>query len=1054
MAMDSSEFERFLGRYCVECHGGEETKGGVDFAGLDGESAEERRYLLELAHEQLRDDLMPPSKAEQPDPIERQAHVHWLEEQLALLDGFEQDDPGVVVIPRLTRTEFTNVLRDLTGVEMDLEDRLPPDYSAGEGFVNVGEAQSTTDAVVEKYLAATRYALSYARISPVSGITWFSRSLPEINDASEFRRSLIEDWVAVHFDSFERQVHGVSHQLAQEVGMVTGAYLHGAWFFRHRERLGMGDADLEEVARSYDPPLSAGVLAGWWSFLNSSDEDSLLIETLKQAWRDLPDPDDVDQGELMEQLVRLEEFAGPYHRRFDKFRERSHRTDVEKEIEYGEDARSARITVDCSGREVIHLVTTPHLGGALSNAATWSNGVLIMQDGSEKGWADAVHITDEQGKAVSWDRSGEQEEIRVAAPAVLRVELPADAEVLQLTATALEGESGVQMFVSSDPPEPAKRLFYPGRVGLFAGGQKSDAFRRYQEAVKDVWRLTFRPQNFESVNAFRGFDESYAPYLDFSFLKKETDSAGLDFSPEDAQVDRLRPFALTAAALRQDMNAAERERMQVLEQRFAREAPTPQWELHQFLRELGASDVQEGEWPDEATMQMLAKTSKGSELLDAVRDDEIRLFEQAKGLIREFTTKAWSMTPGEEQLEILLRPYRQSKLEGAPFGAAVKRSMQVVLLAPSFLYRLPPPQMVGQDPLRELTPSEYARRLSFFLWSTIPDEELVQKAESSALFEEPELRRQIGRMLADERSISLVREFAGVWLGFDSFPEDADPDGKLFPMFDEELKEAMKQETELFFAHLFRENRPLLDIIAAEYTFLNARLAEHYGIKGVDGEGFRRVSTGGYPRGGVLTQASLLTLKSKRLRTSPITRGEWILSSVLGVAIPEPPPDVPEISETEVNEEGLTIAQQLEAHRNSPACQSCHERIDPPGIVLESFDPVGRWRDRYVNGEEIETVAVFQRSESDQVVRSIDELKAHLVTHEAERFSRQVARKMFAYALGRPVLASDNARIDSIAGAVAANDYRSQELIYQIVTSPQFRLRREQLPMPLQTSNR
>jgi len=1054
-AVELKGLPNFLNQYCVECHGPDEAKGGIDLSRLEQETPEERRYLMELVHEQLQDDLMPPAKAKQPDPIGKEAQVKWLERKLASMDGFLPDDPGVVVMPRLTRSEFENVMRDLTGIKMELKSRLPPDYSAGEGFLNVGEAQSTTDAVIEKYLAATRHALSHARISPVAGITWYPHSLPEIHTLADQRRDLIEAWIDLHFTSFQRQVHEISKTLQEETGTVEGAYLHAAYLYAHRKALGGADWTLQDVAERYRPPLSGAVLQGWWEILSDTQPKGQLVEALKRGWRELPAPDAITEEQLRPSLKQLDAFANAYHRRFNKFEERSQKTSVEKVVNFGKNGRTADFEVDCTHGNTLYLVTTPHLENREGAIAEWQGGKCIGPDDRPLDWKALATISDHRGTPLQWTESDGRSVLRVPAPSVIRVDLPPGVERFEITGAALSGEPGaaIQMFVSKELPAPEQLTFFPGRMALFGGGRKSAAYAEYRKAVEEIGQLGFRPPNFSSLAAFRGFDERYAPYLDFSFLKKTDASPTIDFSPEAARFHPQRPFDLTAAILREHMNAEERQQLKLLENRFARELGVPHWQLQQHLSVNGAQALQEGAWPDASLQATLLEKPIGEELLAALEEEERWLEGKARALIRHFAEQAWSFHPHQEQLAVLMKLYHREKSQRAPFDAAVKRSMQAILLAPYFLYRLPPATLASQESVRQLSAQEYARRLSFFLWSTIPDEELLQKAESGALLEETELRTQIARMLRDERSETLIEEFAGVWLGFNKFPEDADPDRLLFPMFDEELQSAMRQETQLFFAHIFRENRSLLEILSADYTFLNERLAAHYGIEGVKGDAFRMVETAGYPRGGILTQGSLLTLHSKRLRTSPITRGEWILTSVLGVPIPEPPPDVPEISEAEVDDEGLTVAEQLAAHRNSPACQSCHERIDPPGVVLESFDPVGRWRDHYTNGDPIETAAPFQSGNGTRLLESVEDLESYLVNEEAERFTRQATRKMLAYALGRPLLASDHARIDAIVSRLTEADYHIQELIYQIVSSPQFRLSREAMPRPLQAAN-
>ena len=294
-----------------------------------------------------------------------------------------------------------------------------------------------------------------------------------------------------------------------------------------------------------------------------------------------------------------------------------------------------------------------------------------------------------------------------------------------------------------------------------------------------------------------------------------------------------------------------------------------------------------------------------------------------------------------------LMPFYNAGLTEGGFDLGIERALERMLVSPQFLFRIerdPPGAVPGS--VYRISNIELASRLSFFLWSSIPDDELMQLASSGLLDDPPILEQQIKRMLADPRAESLVTNFAAQWLFLRDI-EQKQPDVLMFPDFDDGLRSAFERETELFIGSVLREKRSVLDLLSANYTFLNDRLARHYGIPNIEGSYFRRyVFPPGSPRGGLLGQGSILTLTSYSTRTSPVLRGKWVLENLLSAAPPPPPPNIPALK-TEAAEPGktLTLRQAMTQHRASPPCATCHARMDPIGFAMENFDAVGRWRD-------------------------------------------------------------------------------------------------------------
>jgi len=407
--------------------------------------------------------------------------------------------------------------------------------------------------------------------------------------------------------------------------------------------------------------------------------------------------------------------------------------------------------------------------------------------------------------------------------------------------------------------------------------------------------------------------------------------------------------------------------------------------------------------------------------------------EVAHELIGNFARRAWRRPVTKEEVERLTGFVVRAAKEKETFETGVKLALEAVLVSPRFLFRgelQPEPDNPGSvHPVNEFA---LASRLSYFLWSSMPDDELLLVAERGRL--RKNLEAQVGRMLKDPKSSAFVENFAGQWLQIRGLKSVA-PDRKEFPNFDENLRAAMERETELFFESILREDRSVLDIIDADYTFVNERLARHYGIAGVSGDQFQKISLRGTPRAGVLSQAGILTLTSNPTRTSPVKRGKWVLENILGTPPPPPPPNVPELKAGK--ELTGTLRERMEQHRANPNCASCHARMDPIGFGLENFDAVGAWRDRD-GGVAVDASGTLPNGQS---FNGPAELRG-IFKEKRDLFVHCLGEKMLTYALGRGMESYDRRAIDKISLALARNRYKFSALILEVVKSDPFQLRR------------
>ena len=409
----------------------------------------------------------------------------------------------------------------------------------------------------------------------------------------------------------------------------------------------------------------------------------------------------------------------------------------------------------------------------------------------------------------------------------------------------------------------------------------------------------------------------------------------------------------------------------------------------------------------------------------------------ARRIVSTLERRAYRRPVTASDVETLMPFYTAGKTEGG-FDLGIQRAIQRLLVSPQFLFRIErDPATAALGAAHPVSDLELASRLSFFLWSSIPDDELLDLASQGKLRQPGILEQQVSRMLADSRSTSLVSNFAEQWLYLRDI-ENKRPNEALFADFDESLRDAFRRETDLFLDSVLRGNHSVLDLLSANYTFVNERLAKHYGIPNVHGSDFRRVTfPADSPRGGLLGQGSILTITSYANRTSPVSRGKWVLENLLSAAPPPPPPDVPALK-TEGKDTGktLTMRDAMIQHRANPACAGCHSRMDPIGFAMENFDAIGRWRDRDA-GNPIDASGVFPGGEKFDGMAG---LKASLLSHP-EEFVSTITEKLMMYGIGRNVQYYDRPAIRAIIRQSARNNYTFASLVLGVVESAPFQMR-------------
>ncbi len=406
--------------------------------------------------------------------------------------------------------------------------------------------------------------------------------------------------------------------------------------------------------------------------------------------------------------------------------------------------------------------------------------------------------------------------------------------------------------------------------------------------------------------------------------------------------------------------------------------------------------------------------------------------ECAQQIITHLARRAYRRQVTQQETDKLVNLAALVRKQGDSFQEGIRVALQAMLMSPNFLFRVEKePTRLGSYALEQ---HEVASRLSYFLWSSMPDEALMREADQGRLLNSTVLASEVRRMLKDPKANALIDNFIGQWLGL-RLLDRRKPDPRHFPEADDELLDAMRQETLLFARAILQEDRSALDFLDGRFSFVNGILARHYGIPGIQGEEFQRVDFDGEQRSGVITQGSILTLSSYATRTSPVLRGKWVLENLLGTAPPPPPPDIPALVETNLGTEA-SLRQRLEQHRAQPTCAVCHNQMDPIGFGLENYDATGAWRIKDGNFpvESSGTLPGGKTFANPKELKSVLRLQANF-------FTRNLTEKMFTYALGRGVEPGDNVALEKICARLSESGYRFSTLVREIVNTPAFQQR-------------
>lgn len=1030
-----------LRRFCFECHGKAEAEGHVNLRGMLAEpSVAESFKTWQKVAAAVEQKKMPPEDARQPSDQERA--------QLALLVRGEIDRvakeragaPGQVVMRRLTSAEYTYTLEDLTGLDFDLDREFVGDAVGGEGFANIGIVQFVHDATIERYLEAAKKVASHAVIGagPLQfykdpGKTGFELSaINRINDiyrANGFRTAAGEGAEPFGLDQYTRA-------------------FYASWRYLHRERLGLKGATLASLAA--DEKLNPRFVEHIWSVLAQSNPTFPTAEIVMR-WHAFPTPDDGDAASEEKVRAACENLYKLVDEWQDKLADAA--GDREEAPLLSEDsfkvvkAQEFRAAIAGGGG----------VGGGAGNAGpTKLNLTVALVNPHETGkpmilWRNARLRTrgPDGGKDVDQPLSEVLSEADATALGLGRH--PSGAEIGPndfVTSGAVTKTFEVKMSTGTrraDLVVDAEVDLVHGddcvvrcSVARAAGGFRRRAFSVIladpEGAALRSWKggvLEFArnlPQSSHREPAPSDRDRIPLPY-DNTYNARERDY--FHYRVKYSRDDRFIVEHMLDDAARVRLNDAWIDLLGSFEFHDA----NLHFLVEKYRLDLGGrgvadlDDAQIASLPEEPQRYVRALRDSYLSVQHTLKDAQSRHVADAL----QFASRAWRRPLTDEQRQRLVAFYNSLRKDAELDHASAVRALLVrILVAPEFLYRAERP--AGAVAAAPLSDWELASRLSYFLWSSQPDDELRRAAAAGEL-RDPERRAlQARRMLRDPRSRRFATEFFGQWFGFYQFDRYRGVDPERFPEFTDALKSALYEEAIGFFEHIVREDRPVGEMLFADYAFLNKDLAKHYAIEAeVPEKGLKKLEKADqFHRGGLLSLGAVLTTTSAPLRTSPVKRGDWILRRVMGTPVPPPPADAGSISPDE-GAGGQTIREQLDVHRRNATCANCHSRIDPLGFALEHYDPLGRWRDQYREGQKIEDSGTL---EDGTVVAGREGLNRYLKSQQPQ-FERTLCTKLIGYALGRVETVADAVLVDEMLAELKA-DGRLSNAIAKIVASPQF----------------
>lgn len=984
-----TEVKPFLATYCVSCHGEKNPAAQLNlrqYTTLNDVVKDHGRWAL--VAEKLHSGEMPPKGLKQPADGERGGLVSWVETFRKHEAAKNAGDPGMVLTRRLSNAEYNNAIRDLTGQDLRPAKEFPVDPSNSAGFDNSGESLAMSPALLNKYLQAAREVSTHA-VFGMKGISFAPHPMLAETDREKYTIQAIVKF----YDS-------------QPTDFAD--YFQAAWRYKHRAALGKESASLDDFAR--EAKLSPKYLPLVWDILEGAKEDVGPVAKLQTMWRMLPAPTPANAAKpnviVRESCVKMRDYV----------------------------VRIRKLTaMQFSGPKMLGLGirSQPLFNWKLNQYAANRRNFdkMALQVEGEAPWEMPVM------KQVSGQPREDEVAFRNKMIAVR--ERAGDPELIIPAGQRPRYEASFARFANVFPD-----AFYIKERG-----------RYYPDDSEDKGRLL--SAGFHNVMGYFRDDTPLMEMILNDEQRAELDRLWLEFDTIGDQTTRTYVQFFFNQSGEIDGRGQESGSLRPEEKDVTREGVI-----------FGIRDVY---------LAKAEKTKAEEVTKEAIRTHFARVNTTIRGVekarldaepihldsLMGFAARSYRRPLEEKEKQDLRDYYKELREKSAlTHEDAMRELVTMVLMAPDFCYRVesvekPAPVIVSTgkrrrpakvvpvvvEKVKPLGNHALASRLSFLLWSSLPDDELRAAAASGKLDSDEGLQAEIKRMLKDPRAKSLAVEFAGNWLDFRRFEDHNSVDRTRFPGFTNELRAAMFEEPIRYIDDIIRNDKPVLDVLYGKYTFVNRVLANHYGIEGLRiqrGEWVRVDFARQFGRGGILPMAAFLTRNSPGLRTSPVKRGYWVAKTLLGDPIPPPPPSVPELPDDE-SKMNLPLRQMLAKHRENSSCAGCHARFDGFGLAFEGYGPVGEQRKKDLAGRDVDSRAEFPGGKQGD---GLESLVDYIKNNREKDFLNNLCRKFLVYSLGRGLELSDEPLLDEMRSKLAANGNRFSALIESVVLSPQFRKQR------------
>jgi hypothetical protein len=973
----------FVTSYCVVCHSGPTPAAGFDLQRYTTmESVVDDFAHWTLALRKLSAKEMPPQPMKQPPEDLRRQVIEWISAVRKNEARRRAGDPGPVAARRLSNAEYNYTIRDLTGVDLRPAHEFPVDPANQAGFDNSGESLTISPSLMSKYLEAARRVADHLVLKP-DGFAFAPHPMLVETDREKYPIRRIADF-------YDRQPTDFAD------------YFEAAWRYKYRIALGRASATLADIAAQSH--VSPRYLSTIWRTLEQSREEVGPLVKLQAMWRDLPAPNGNQPDIAREGCVRMRNFVVKIRRHTEKL---------------GADVEAPGFNANFQPIAVYRLRL---LAG---NRRDFDASALRVE-----GEAPPQGFVVTRGPTFGRE---EAEELKRAIAAYIK-ERQEDPDLVVPAGERARYEAAFARFSSVFPTAFCLRergRFYPITSmdkGRFLGAGFHNVMGYFRDDTPLVQLILDENGKKELDALWQEFDfiADFTVRTYYQFIYNAGEGGGLRRNISDRP--SANEFATEAAIFR------------LRDQVLARVAPEADPAIPDVVKDY------------------FDRTNAQIRRVERARLEAEPL--QLDALLK-FAARAYRRPLAQEERDDVLSYYRELREKrGLSHEEAMRGSIAGILASPDFLYRV---DLVDAAPRASAKPANPSRttgarttgaarrrplsgyalasRLSYFLWSSMPDEELLSHAKAGDLSKPAVLTTQLRRMLKDDRARGLATEFGGNWLDFRRFENHNAVDRGRFPSFTNELREAMFEEPIRFITDLIQNDRSVLDLLYGDYTFVNRVLAEHYGIPATPGAGagwFRVNDARSYGRGGLLPMAVFLTQNAPGLRTSPVKRGYWVARRVLGEVIPPPPPVVPELPRDE-SKSDLPVRDLLAKHRENAACASCHARFDSFGLAFEGYGPVGERRTKDLAGRPVDVQATFPGGSQGA---GLDGLQSYIRARREMDFLNNLCEKTLVYALGRSLTLSDEPLLDAMRAKLAASGYKMSALIETIVTSPQFLNRR------------